>query len=459
MPPLSLASYYQLPPALRPNIGSGINPVSAAPTLVPDVAASADTPATEAENNSKTAPSSKPDDAAAKHDEHWRRSLSLDTRYWPGTYSNRAAGNGGYEFFDLLALPVDLLTDHTGAGGTLLGRTAYFLGGTVWMTYMASPWITAYHEFGHGSRYAALDSDHIQFGTFKFAADGVETHPVSGVIDLYAYLLTHPDQSGAYTEGPFYMQNGHASRNDVIVGTGGVNNSMNMAEIVEDRSYNHGADVQMYMPYIMAKLDAAEYAQNEAMGFQGDLTWVEDYYHQQGYNISNLGIGMAGLGSLLLSSSFYNLAASSGLYIVKGDTTMHAWEVKGVRLPDVDFYLTSQGLSYKLKSGYRVNEHLAFPVAYEQVFAGDTSAFEVHPQVQGELVNGHVGAELTAGPLIGSGGFGFDVDATLHAGRFLVGVGLIQFDRDTLYGERNTPDLTSGDDLAYESWVKLGLQY
>ena len=125
--------------------------------------------------------------------------------------------------------------------------------------------------------------------------------------------------------------------------------------------------------------------------------------------------------------------------INKGETQVSAFEWRGIRLPEIENYLLARGLSYKITSGYRVNESLDFPISIEFVTKGKKGAeisLGAHYKMQ------HLGhLELSGYVLLGqklAGG----VKAYKPLGeRFFVEGVVESIHFKSFYGERNIPSL------------------
>ena len=119
-------------------------------------------------------------------------------------------------------------------------------------------------------------------------------------------------------------------------------------------------------------------------------------------------------------------------------------------------YLTSRGISYKVKSGYRFKDDLLLNTGLEYVAHGDHSA-ELTLGLA-KKVESFRSAKLRGNLILGSG-----IDAEISASLPInnassVGMGFGQYSSKTLYGERNVPSLENGPSSTM-LWVKMSLLY
>jgi len=145
-------------------------------------------------------------------------------------------------------------------------------------------------------------------------------------------------------------------------------------------------------------------------------------------------------------------------YVLKGNSKLPAFEVGGVRLPDTEMYATSKGLSVKVNTGYRYN-NWTFPVSAEII---------THGKKYGEITLGIDRAisniRYSGNVLLGMWGLGcsFSGDYLLiqnSYGGFSIGGGIIHYDQNTLFGERNITCLKQSFIYSNEVFVRSSYWY
>ena len=165
----------------------------------------------------------------------------------------------------------------------------------------------------------------------------------------------------------------------------------------------------------------------------------------------------ANLVALLASGSTYRY--SRGLYSYLRDGShrrIGAYEFHNVRVPETSTYLTSRGISYKVKSGYRFKDGLLLHAGLEFVAHGDHSA-------EGTLglakkVESLRSAKLRGNVILGRG-IGAEINASLPLNSASsIGMGLEHYSSKTLHGERNVPSLEHGPRSTI-LWVRMSLHY
>lgn len=368
------------------------------------------------------------------------RTMSFDSSYLLDPTSNRAISNFGVEFFEAHDCLFDLvdeyvLPDHP------FSRGLFLVGDMAFTTYLSLVFYFPYHELGHYNAFYAvgmkpcfIDRPNNFFGFFieKFA------EPYEG------------EATGAY--GPIPTVN-----DDITIFAAGVNNEMRFSGDLADQAYYNCGHMGDYVPYVIGKLSSATYpADKESMG--NDMTGMVQDYKLKGLDISKDDIDRSNYIAFFLSGSTYMYAKGIWDYIFCGCAEVNAFEYYNIRLPDVESYMNPNGISYKIKSGYRLNQEWLFPVAFEFIAKGD-SQYEVtlgvrkyFPQMYDLLAGGNI--------VIGDGGMQGNVFSSLRLNRWMmVTVGLDIYNRKTLDGNRNIVTASSTANVASELWGRISFVY
>ena len=310
--------------------------------------------------------------------------VTFDSRFVSDLYSSPAIERFGVELLDLAHWPVQRLlppADSTGAGvvqwdgpgrrNLLHGLTA-LAGGA----FVGTAFTHAYHEFGHGSRVAAIGLR--PWYTHDPSASDASGAPIrgSGASDnCFGYLLTSlGDRSGftyARLDRTRFALNTQALAAgwDGLNAMAGLNNEMEFAAALDQRTERPGGHLGFLMPYLAAKLSARSYALGD--GQLNDVSNILAFYAAQGFAISHNDIRQGSAVAALASANTYRLAYA-GLRTLTGRRSEFSPSTAGpLELPSTSFFLNRKGLSYRVGTAVRRGA-VRIPVAMERVFSGDT---------------------------------------------------------------------------------------
>lgn len=242
------------------------------------------------------------------------------------------------------------------------------------------------------------------------------------------------------------------SRGKVLVRASGYNARMAHTRNIEDTMwYDGGGHLAQLSNHTLNKLAytidgiGLFFQRNETGKTNSDLGHIEVAYKEMGVDLSWK--EMAGYGALafLGSAEFWGRFFEEIDYISSGDAYVKAPEICGFRLPNLGFYLTSQGPSYQINTGYRWGQSLFFPLAVEFVFKGQNKMVELIAGVRkqfawmGVYVHGEVVANINQSAFGGKAVVGMKPTDNLF-----IDLG-VRFDhKDTLEGERNIRSLKDG---------------
>ena len=380
----------------------------------------------------------------------YQKQFHLDLYYAPTFYSARAITHFGQDVLDGTATLHDFFGDKIGLSSNFVLRA---LLGTAWVYfpnasyYLTGPLKLMNHEYGHGARIAAVGGKPY-FGYFG----GSGTHYHFFTYFLQGYVS---GWQGGYTSssGSSFSPSIYPSYWDGVVSMAGVNQSTILAESLADRAYYSGGHYTHGYNYVYGKLDAYFYAlgtyQNSTglpAGTVGDMTNVVNYYSGRGISVSLNDIWTGAMNSVLFSGGTYAYAFSAGKYIVTGDPTVHAFELAGIRLPELSHYLTSEGLSYRVGSGFHSGDTFV-PVSVEMVYKGNTvieAALAVRKYKNYNQKNPRGYYELgLVGNTLGGIGAHFEKEIDLDSNS-LLNLGIILHHYKTFLGERTTTGINVG---------------
>lgn len=243
------------------------------------------------------------------------------------------------------------------------------------------------------------------------------------------------------------------SRGKVLFRAAGYNARMMHARNIEDMLwYNGGDHLAQLSNHTANKLAytidgiGVFFQRNEGGQTNSELGRISAAYKQMGIDFSWK--EMAGYGALafLGSAEFWGRFLEEVDYVSCGDVYVKAPEIGGFRLPNLGFYLTTQGPSYQLNTGYRWGQSLFFPLAVEFVFKGSNKMVELTTGVRkqfawmGAYMHGEVVANFHNSAFGGKAVVGLKPMDNLF-----VDVGVRVDHKDTLEGERNIRSLKDGE--------------
>lgn len=309
------------------------------------------------------------------------------------------------------------------------------------------PYLPAYHEFGHarGKRAFCIDP-------FKGYEVGVAGHnkEVDSVIWYYLHSFYHMGfTETALTNGPFepkeYIRK-------LPIFAGGLNNESRLASEIAGWTYRFNGHIAYFGPYLRGKTGSISYTAKTKSGAtpaaSSDIGHINNYYrlYHPAFNLDNIQLG--GLVSLVCSSTTYSFLKGYWDFIKTGDPTIRTFTWRGIRLPDVNFYYTRNGLSLEVISGYQINPNLWVNLGVETVYYPNTSV-EFTPSVRYILPTSIYGTfEFDAGIVINryghfSGHVGVEWTDPAHLITFHAKA--IHHNANTYVGERNIPHAVDGN--------------
>ena len=380
----------------------------------------------------------------------FERSFSFDSGYFRERNSDRAWENFGREWVDLNAYALEQLNAGERWG---FSREGEFLLGSTLGLYTMNVYKVSHHEFGHGTRLEALG-----YRTkYRSGATGSTTRSpwqffgrrfLDPFNDAYAVYSTS-DREFTSPVRRFVNSDGTLTNDGkILITTGGLNNSMAFAGSLGDRLRERGAaHYGEWLPYTMARLDATFYGRGS-----GDLSDLETYYGNKGVSISKTDMRAANLVGFALSASTWSYLLGAADYAEGGDAWVKSYSYNGFALPDVENYLTTRGMSWKLSSGYRWDANTYFPFAAEAVLTG-VGQQEVTMGVRhrnGLWDDSSVDASLRLGRGVGLG-LGF---TQRISEQWSLSVGWDHFNGRNLHGERNAVSFEDGEN-SDEIWARL----
>jgi hypothetical protein len=309
------------------------------------------------------------------------------------------------------------------------------------------PYLPAYHEFGHArAKRAFCDSP---FDGYEVGING-DSKKIYSVVWYYFHSIHHADFTEcALTNGPF---NAKKHEQELPIYAGGLNNESRLSHEIAEWTYRFNGHIAYFGAYFRGKIAPITYTAKTKSGIVGedvsDIGYINKYYksYYPGFNMDNIQYG--GLVSLLCSSTTYAFLEGYWDFIKTGDPTVRTLTWRGIRLPDVNFYFTRNGISLEVISGYQVNPNLWVNLGVETVYYPKSSV-EFTPSVRYALPTSMYGMfEFDAGIVIN--GYGhvsghIGVEWTDPVNPLTLQAKLIHHNANTYVGERNIPHALKGD--------------
>ena len=401
-----------------------------------------------------------------------QRTLSFDSRYVIQGYSNKAVGQFGIELFNLATLPANLIvkpdTSLTNGDKKFLFYDSHQLrnvanglllfAGSI---FLKDSFQFMYHEYGHGTRLAALGFKPF-YGHSDFANEADQQAILSGDVKLYdnifdLYISSLFDATGftIVKEGdtlfsPLYNElnnNNWAG----LVSMSGLNNEMLFSEFIEDEMYRNGGHIGFILPYINGKIGVLNYPA-AGLGVFNDVTNIISYYQGRGFDIDNDKISNGDKVSLFTSALSYQFVYQFVRMFSGKSSRFHPWEFRGLELPNTLFYMNRDGLSYKIRSGYRFGEW-RFPFAVEYGFEGEKrTEFTFGAEKGFEKITAAFEA------IIGKR-LDLALDVSYRQSKWLMlSGGYALYDKRNLHGERLIPSLEHGS-VYHDFYLRASLTY
>ena len=382
------------------------------------------------------------------------RAFSIDSRYFGQTHSNDAVARFGIDALNLGTLPAELIDPSNRLRNA--GQGVLSLVGS---TIMGQAFQLAYHEYGHGTRVAAVGYRPLYgFGTISTDADiQAALQNGSGHHSFFGYFLASFFKSSGYTLAtpddllfpPLSDEELAENGWTLLLATSGLSNEMLFAERIEDEIYRNGGHIGYFTTYANGKFAASNY---ELDGVFGDLGNAITRYQALGIDVDKDQIDSASRKSFFFSGMSYQLIYQTLRMFTGSSIRFTAWEPGGVQLPNTSFFMTRRGLSYRVRTGYHTGPWRV-PLAVERVFEGD-AATEVTIGVERNLSRTYLRARATVGD-----GFGLAAEADYRVKeRVALTAGYALYDSDNMLGERMIPSLEGGSRY-HDLFVRVSFAY
>ena len=383
--------------------------------------------------------------AQADKTDTYTRSFTFDSRYIQQSDQQqdiRGLMSFGKDMTDIRGFALDWGTDRWAHGADEKGeRIGMFALEVLLGVGMDQSFLTALHEQSHGSRFAAMG--------LKYEFEG-------GKDSFFPFYIDHFGKDDTYTQvtGSNWIPDKNNEIN-VRTGTGtgltpygnllasaaGVNAEVAYSAYLQDQIYFNGGHLSHGIGMILGKMSTERYGKGDEAG--NDINDIKNLYAARNIDIDEDDMDQANYIAVLLSSSTWRYLMGIYDYAQTGNTTLDSWEYYGFRLPDFSSYITSQGLSLKMDTAYRVHEDFVMTLGVEHVYKGDSAteytvgARYDMPVMKGMFVKGYA--------IMGYGkGYGLESELNV-TDSFSLFAGAHYDELDSLNGERYIVSLKDDD--------------
>ncbi len=377
--------------------------------------------------------------AEKKSENPSKRTITIDSNYGVNSNSNKSISNAALEL-----IGVDgFIQDTALKSNSKFGRSAvvaYSL-----LSPITHAVQTSFHEFGHGSRDIAYGGSAVYF------VGSNRDKPYNNFFSYFLGVMTDP-----YSGGAARVRRRFDDEKTLIVSAGGLNNQMYLAEKIQDKMLLDDVSHIAYgSTYFFGKLSTVLYpcgSENlSTVNAGNDKCSMLRQYRILGNDFSESQLDDANRASLYLSSDTYLFLKSYYDFISNGKTEVKPFIVNQFYLPNVSNYYNSKGISYKLDSGYRINNSATLVFGYEAIWSGQSQSelsvgINLRHNKYGLFLKTIAGHDSTS-----------EVDFSYQIKQdFKAHIGVDSYNANSLYGQRNIPYYTV-DNKITQYWAKISV--
>ena len=374
--------------------------------------------------------------------------LTLSSGYFEGQYTNNQLATFGEELLEAGERLEEYSEEHGWPRWWACLLAGYFYGAHR----------TAYHEIGHALKTKAYGAE------YMLSTDtGIKVFEKNeNFFKYFVKMLTHPGARGSCS----YLKI-LTNAESLVVAAGGMNNETYLAERQAERLHKNGhlGVVESFF-YFINRLSPAAYASKGKSAqdrdkpdteISDDPIAIEGYYRNLGISAKRSDIKSAGIISTLLSGTTYAiLRGTYESFSTGGKYQSKPFELWGLMVPDVFSYTTSNGVSYKLNSGYKIDKLHYLIFGAERVF---------HGKFANEFFLG-VGKNFEESSMsyktVVTFGKGFDIEAQisyLALDNLSINFGGGSYSCKSLLGERHAKNMKDGKGRSSTVFVSMTLRY
>jgi hypothetical protein len=345
--------------------------------------------------------------------------------------------------------------------------------------WLAVSLFVPFHEFGHARAFKAFGYDY-SYGSHGCGQNfNLSNYWTLSLIRLITPPFGFPGSGHASTRPLGNPHIPQALRDywtdagaQIISSAGGLNNQSLLAKKIAQEIYTgHGHITQLqhyignkFSPFIYSKID------QNLMSHVGssDISHILEGYKQKNYGITHGDIELQSWLSLL-SATTISLFKGYADYYINKDTKVYPLEFFGIRMPDLNSYINSHGLSFEILTGYRLNNDLFFDLAYEFIWKGDNihqvtpaayfNLASVAPVLNQFWINADLVISKNLGGKLALSYMPFDLTNANFWQRFSYFLNGNFYNGFNLYGERNINSLGPTRTYSFDIFAGVKLNY
>ena len=373
-----------------------------------------------------------------------KNTITVSTGYFESYYTNKYIANFGIEYLNLSNLFIDKAIDKLFEYDKLyeqksnLRHIANFTSFLI-KFYIIEGFTTAYHELGHAMRNSAVGYDYY-FGISNINAyHDMLIHNKNFFSFLFDTTFVRP-LKGGYTAS--IKSTKIETKTDLIISAAGINNETYFQEKVIERNYlNNNLNISNFFYFISSKIGNIRYVISSKK-YKNNLPYdpnsVLINYRLLNINVDRDDLIKSFAISILSSQFTYSFLYSifSGEYYKQH--RVEPLKYKSFFLPDIFPYMTSKGISYRIKSGYKYSDNLSFRFGIEFVTIGNYTQefiFGINKKFENNQI-------LDFTTIFGKYGVNFELTHTIPVSKYInFNLDFDIYSTKSLHGERNARNL------------------
>lgn len=358
-----------------------------------------------------------------------RNTITFSSGYLERFYNNKQVANFGIEFLENANFVLEKLnaTVMDEFDNKFVRLVSYYTLGFLDVQFIFT-FLVSYHEFGHSMRSNALGFDNIFIKTRKKFTEGTSNFFVYFLNGIFS--TTFENLSSACV----HISDKIEDEENLVLFSGGLNNQIYFQEkVFDDLMYKYNKISYSYFAYSIIS-NSIYYYENiipTKKGSNGDIGRVLESFENLGVNVTKEDFKKVIITSILFSqftysSLYYNLFAK--------DNFITPFQYKNFIFPDVFPYITTKGLSYRIKSAYRYSDDLIFRFGVEFVAYGKSAQEFIFGINTKFIKNTRLDLMTTFGK------YGFNLETTYTvplSEHFNINFDFDIYSTKSLYGERN----------------------
>lgn len=374
-----------------------------------------------------------------------KNTITVSTGYFESYYTNKYIANFGIEYLNLSNLFIDKAIDKLFEYDKLyeqksnLRHIANFTSFLI-KFYIIEGFTTAYHELGHAMRNSAVGYDYY-FGISDVNMyHDMLVHNKNFFSFLFDTTFVRP-LKGGYTM-PIINSTEREAKTDLIISAAGINNETYFQEKVIERNYlNNNLNISNFLYFISSKIGNIRYVISSKK-YENNLSYdpnsVLINYRLLNINVDRDDLIKSFAISILSSQFTYSFLYSifSGEYYKQH--RVEPLKYKSFFLPDIFPYMTSKGISYRIKSGYKYSDNLSFRFGIEFITIGNYTQefiFGINKKFENNQI-------LDFTTIFGKYGVNFELTHTIPVSKYInFNLDFDIYSTKSLHGERNARNL------------------